>query len=95
MACFSDRIPFFVAKSKIPLESYKDSIVEDFRENPVCSIAGAISRIKEVTTLINTAYITEETVMDFPVQLKEKYALKPVFSVLDNAGYQHCDAVRK
>jgi transposase len=58
------------------------------------NVLGAVHAIsKEVTTLINTTYITAETVMEFPVQLKEKYALKPIFLVLDNARYQHCNAV--
>jgi transposase len=60
------------------------------------NVPGTVNAIsKEITTLINTTYITAETVMEFPVQLKEKYALKPVSIVLDNARYQHCDAVRK
>jgi transposase len=33
--------------------------------------------------------------MDFPVQPKEKYAFKTIFLVLDNAKYQHCNAVKK
>ncbi|MDR3143179.1 MAG: helix-turn-helix domain-containing protein [Tannerellaceae bacterium] len=32
-----------------PLEVYKDSIIEDFKKQPVCSIAEAISRIKALT----------------------------------------------
>ncbi|MDR1223022.1 MAG: IS630 family transposase [Tannerella sp.] len=60
------------------------------------NVPGAVNAIsKEVTTLINTTYITTGTVMDFPVQLKGKYALNPIFLVLDNAKYQHCDAVKK
>jgi transposase len=58
------------------------------------NVLGAVHAIsKDVTTLINTTYITAETVMEFLVQLKEKYALKPIFLVLDNARYQHCNAV--
>jgi transposase len=60
------------------------------------NVPGTVNAIsKEVITLINTTYITAGTVMDFLVQLKEKYALKPIFLVLDNAKYQHCDAVKK
>jgi transposase len=59
------------------------------------NVLGAVNAVsKEVTTLINTTYITAETVMEFLVQLKEKYALKPIFLVLDNAKYQHCKAVK-
>jgi transposase len=57
------------------------------------NVLGAVNAIsKEVTTLINTTYITAETVMEFLVQLKEKYS-KPIVIVLDNAKYQHCKAV--
>jgi transposase len=58
------------------------------------NVLGAINAItKEVITLINTTYITAETIMDFLCQLKEKYSDKPIFLVLDNAKYQHCRAV--
>jgi transposase len=60
------------------------------------NVLGAVNGVsKEVTTLINTTYITAQTIMDFLVQLKEKYGPKPIVLVLDNAKYQHCNAVMK
>jgi hypothetical protein len=44
------------------------------------NVLGAVNAItKEVTTFINTTYITAETVMDFLRLLKEKYSDKSVF----------------
>jgi hypothetical protein len=58
-----------------------------------CTLPDVYNAIgKEVTTLIKTAYITAETVMDFLCRPKEKYCDKPVILVLDNAKYQHCKA---
>jgi transposase len=60
------------------------------------NVLGAVNAVsKEVTTVINTTYIRAETIMEFFVQLKERYNLKPIFLVLDNAGYQHCNAVKE
>jgi transposase len=33
--------------------------------------------------------------MEFFVQLKERYSLKPIFLVPDNTRYQHCNVVMK
>ncbi len=57
----------------------------------VLGVVDAVS--KEVTTLINTTYITAQTIVDFLGQLKDKYTQKPIFMVLDNARYQHCNIV--
>jgi hypothetical protein len=44
------------------------------------NVPGAVHAIsKEVTTLINSTYITVETVMYFLVQLKENTRSKPFF----------------
>ena len=60
------------------------------------NVLGAVNAVsKEVTTVVNTTYIRAETIMEFFVQLKEIYNLKPIFLVLDNAGYQHCNAVKE
>jgi transposase len=60
------------------------------------NVLGAVNAItKQVTTLINTTYITAETIICFLLQLKETYANKPIFLVLDNARYQHCNAVKQ
>lgn len=55
------------------------------------NVLGAVNAItKEVTTLINTTYITSATLIEFLKLLKEKYGDKPIAIVLDNARYQHC-----
>ena len=59
------------------------------------NVLGAVNAIsKEVTTLINTTYVTADTVISFLLQLREIYA-KPIVLVLDNAKYQHCNAVKQ
>jgi transposase len=58
------------------------------------NVLGAVNAItKEVTTLINTTFVDANTVMEFLGQLGEQYAGKPIKIVLDNARYQHCNAV--
>jgi transposase len=58
------------------------------------NVLGTVNAItKEVTTLINTTYIDANVVIACLDQLKETYADKPIKLVLDNARYQHCEAV--
>jgi transposase len=60
------------------------------------NVLGAVHALtKEVSTLINQTYITAETLVEFLNQLKEQYKDAPIFIVLDNARYQHCDFVKK
>lgn len=60
------------------------------------NVLGAIDAVtKDVTTLINTTYITAETIMEFLRQLKVKYPEKPIAIIMDNAKYQRCEAVQK
>jgi transposase len=60
------------------------------------NVLGAVNAIsKEVSTLINQTYITAETIVTFLHQLKEQYRDAPIFIVLDNARYQHCNLVQK
>ena len=59
------------------------------------NVLGAVHAItKEVTTLINTTYITSGTLIEFLKRLKQQYADKPIALILDNARYQHCFAVK-
>jgi transposase len=59
------------------------------------NVLGAINAMsKEVTTFINTTCITADTIMSFLLQLREIYT-KPIVLVLDNAEYQHCNAVKQ
>jgi transposase len=50
---------------------------------------------KEFTALYNTTYITATTVVELLERLAKKYATKPIYIVLDNARYQHCQLVRQ
>ena len=60
------------------------------------NVLGALNATsKEVSTLINQTYITAETIVTFLHQLKEQYQNAPIFIVLDNARYQHCELVKK
>ncbi len=60
------------------------------------NVLGALNAVsKEVSTLINQTYITAETIVTFLHQLKEQYQNAPIFIVLDNARYQHCNLVQK
>lgn len=60
------------------------------------NVLGAVNAMtKEVTTLINTSYITSQTVVEFMQQLKCRYAQKNITLVLDNARYQRCNFVMK
>ncbi|MDR2764350.1 MAG: transposase [Tannerella sp.] len=58
------------------------------------NVLGAVNVIsKEVITLINTTFIDAAVIISFLSRLKEKHMDKPIKTVLDNAGYQHCKAV--
>ncbi|MDX9909850.1 MAG: IS630 family transposase, partial [Mariniphaga sp.] len=60
------------------------------------NVLGAVDAIsKEVITLCNTTYINAQTIVDFLIRIKERYADKPVKIVLDNARYQHCKFVKE
>ncbi len=48
---------------------------------------------QEVSTLINTTYINAEVIKDFLEKLRKQYPLLPITIILDNARYQHCQAV--
>lgn len=59
------------------------------------NVLGVVNAItKQVTTLVNTDYIAAVTIMDFLNQIKKMYWDKPIIIVLDNARYQHCEAVK-
>lgn len=50
---------------------------------------------QELTTIINTTYITSTTICELLTKLKEKYSKIPITLILDNAKYQKCDLVFK
>lgn len=58
------------------------------------SVLGAVHAVsKRVITLTLTNYISEDTLVEFLALLKKKFCDKPIVIVLDNARYQHCQAV--
>jgi transposase len=60
------------------------------------NILGAVNAItKEINFLTNETYINAAVVEQFLLQLRiYYYDMKPIYIVLDNARYQHCDLVR-
>jgi hypothetical protein len=60
------------------------------------NVLGAVHAVtKEVTTLINTTYVNADTISAFLYQIKAKYNDLPIYLVLDNARYQHCQVVKE
>ena len=58
------------------------------------SVLGAVHAIsKKVITLTLATYISADTLIKFLAMLKKKFCDKPIVIVLDNALYQHCQAV--
>lgn len=60
------------------------------------NILGAVNAITQnINFMTNETYITAETIIQFLYQLRIYYFdMKPIYIVLDNARYQHCDLVR-
>lgn len=59
------------------------------------NVLGAVNAItREVITLTNTTYIDSNVLIEFLKMLKQKFAYKPIASVLDNAWYQHCFVIK-
>jgi len=60
------------------------------------NVLGVINAIsKEILTLHNTTYISADTIIDFFRRLRNYYGESPIKIVLDNARYQHCQAVEQ
>lgn len=60
------------------------------------NVLGAVDALsKEVTFMTNITYINAQTVVGFLFQLREKYPRLPLYLVLDNARYQHCQLVKQ
>ncbi len=60
------------------------------------NVLGAVNAVsKQITFLTNTTYITAQTVVEFLGQLRQQYPHLPLYIVLDNARYQHCQLVKQ
>lgn len=60
------------------------------------NILGAVNAITQnINFMTNETYINAETIIQFLYQLRIYYFdMKPIYIILDNARYQHCDLVR-
>ena len=59
------------------------------------NVIGAINATtQQFTALYNDSYITADTVVQLLKRLAKQYAGLPVYIVLDNARYQHCEFVK-
>lgn len=60
------------------------------------NILGAVNAIDQtINFMTNETYINSQTVIQFLYQLRIYYFdMKPIYIVLDNARYQHCDLVK-
>jgi Transposase and inactivated derivatives len=93
---FSDAAHFTLSAFLCMIWSVKRVFLKTSHGRNRINVLGAVDAItKEITTLINTTYITATTIMDFLEKLKEKYSDKPIVMVLDNAKYQHCNLVKE
>lgn len=60
------------------------------------NVLGAISATTHhLERVINTTYITGTEVVELLTILSQKYGALPIYIVLDNARYQHCDFVKE
>ena len=61
------------------------------------NVLGAINAItKEINYMVNTTYINADTIVAFLEKINQYYWDKmPLYIVLDNARYQHCEYVKR
>jgi transposase len=62
-----------------------------FRLNVIAAIHATSQKL---TALYNTTYITADTVVQLLEEIARQYAGLPVYIILDNARYQHCQLVK-
>jgi transposase len=49
----------------------------------------------KMETVVNTTYVNAETIAEMLGKLAKRYTQLPIYVVLDNARYQHCDYVKE
>jgi transposase len=60
------------------------------------NVLGAVNaQTHHLESIINTTYITATEVVELLKILAQKYGTIPIYLVLDNARYQHCDWVKE
>lgn len=58
------------------------------------NVLGALNAITlKMETVVNTSYVNAETIAELLKKLKHRYNALPIYVVLDNARYQHCDFI--
>ena len=58
------------------------------------NVLGGINAItQKLEFYVNETYINAESVVEFLIQLREKYEVVPIYLVMDNARYQKCKLV--
>lgn len=60
------------------------------------NVLGALDAVTlKLETVVNTTYVNAETVAELLEKLAERFTQLPIYLVLDNARYQHCDYVKE
>ena len=60
------------------------------------NVLGALNfATRKIETILNTSYVNAQTVADLLTKIAGQYGDKPIYLVLDNARYQHCDYVKE
>lgn len=60
------------------------------------NVLGALNFVtRKMEKIVNTTYVNAETVAELLKMLANKYSGKPLYLVLDNARYQHCDYIKE
>lgn len=59
------------------------------------NVLGALNAItQQLETVINTDYINALTIIELLKKIAERFSGKPIYIILDNARYQHCEIVK-
>ena len=60
------------------------------------NVLGALNAVTlKMETVVNTTYVNAETVAELLRKLARHYGSLPIYVVLDNARYQHCNFVKE
>lgn len=60
------------------------------------NVLGSLNFVtRTMGTIVNTTYVNVDTVAELLKKLAKRYKGKPLYLVLDNAQYQHCDYIRE
>lgn len=60
------------------------------------NVLGALDAVTlKLETVINTTYINAQTIAELLEKLAKQFTQRPIYVVLDNARYQHCDYIKE